>query len=455
MNIAKLHELFLSCGSVITDSRKVKGGEMFFAIKGENFDGNEYALKALENGASYAIVSAGSVAASQSSSSLPEETAKRIITVADTLDALQSLASFHRENTFADGKRVKVIGLTGTNGKTTTKELIKTVLSIKYNVVATDGNFNNDIGVPLSLLRITSETEIAVIEMGASHPDDIKLLTGLVHPDLGLITNVGKAHLMGFGDLEGVKRAKGQLYDYIYSSGGSVFVNSDNKILTDMVAERPGLNTIPYGIAYSGVSILPSSAEHPFLSIDIPQDKVNIRLDTHLIGTYNADNVLAALKVGLYFGIGIDEAAKAISGYIPSNNRSQLIKTDYNSLIVDAYNANPTSMSAALDNFVNVQVSCKTVMLGDMLELGRDSVSEHEKVLKKVLGIGLRSVFLVGEEFQKAIASLTQKENITRVLWFRSSSELAEYLKSNKMKGYTILIKGSRGIAMEKIIPEL
>ncbi|MCI1640647.1 MAG: UDP-N-acetylmuramoyl-tripeptide--D-alanyl-D-alanine ligase [Bacteroidales bacterium] len=455
MNIAKLHELFLSCGSVITDSRKVKGGEMFFAIKGENFDGNEYALKALENGASYAVVSAGSVAVSRVASSLPEETAKKIITVADTLGTLQELAAFHRENIFADRKRVKVIGLTGTNGKTTTKELIRTVLSIEYNVVATEGNFNNDIGVPLSLLRITPETEIAVIEMGASHPDDIKFLTGIVHPDLGLITNVGKAHLMGFGDLEGVKRAKGQLYDYIYSSGGSVFVNSDNNILMGMVAGRPGLNTIPYGLAYSGVSVLPSSAEHPFLSMEIPQDNGNIRLDTHLVGTYNADNVLAALKVGSYFGIGTGEAAKAISEYIPSNNRSQLIKTGSNSLIVDAYNANPTSMSAALDNFVNVQASCKIAMLGDMLELGSDSVPEHMKILKKVLGIGLSSVFLVGEEFHKAMDYLDPKDKTAGPVWFGSSSELSKYLKSNRLEGCTILIKGSRGIAMEKIIPEL
>lgn len=255
MDVQRLHSAFLECGRVTTDSRAISGGEMFFGLKGENFDGNEYALKALEAGARYAVVDEGSTAAASGDA--------RLIVVPDTLEALQALARHHRENTFVDGKRLTVIGLTGTNGKTTTKELITRVLSVKYNVTSTQGNLNNDIGVPLSVLNINSETQLAVIEMGANHPDDIEKLVKVCEPDYGLITNVGKAHLLGFGSFEGVKKAKGKLYDYISEHGGSIFLNADDENLAAMAAERKGLKVIEYGIGYWNAMVLPSDADHP------------------------------------------------------------------------------------------------------------------------------------------------------------------------------------------------
>ena len=453
MEIERLYSLFKECSRVTTDSRSIEGGEMFFGLKGENFDGNEYALKALEAGARYAVVDEGSAASASGDS--------RVIAVPDTLVALQALARHHRENTFVQGKRLTVIGLTGTNGKTTTKELITRVLSAKYNVTATKGNLNNDIGVPLSLLSIDDNTELAVIEMGANHPDDISKLVSVCEPDYGLITNVGRAHLLGFGSFEGVKKAKGQLYDYLAANGGMAFVNVDDPDLSAMAADRWPLggsapltnrgstpHVIPYGLSLLKAKILPSSADYPYLRIKLPG---GVRVETRLAGAYNATNVAAALAVGLHFGVTLDEAVKAVEGYIPKNNRSQMEKTERNILIQDAYNANPTSMAAALDNLVQVISEVKVAMLGDMRELGEESLPEHKKVLAQVLSMGLDLVCLVGEEFGKALGDLKKDD----VYWFQDSEELARWLKDNPVSGATILVKGSRGIQMEKVLPEL
>ena len=460
MDVQRLYAAFRECGRVTTDSRAISGGEMFFGLKGENFDGNEYALKALEAGARYAVVNEDSAAAALGDS--------RVIVVHDTLEALQALARHHRENTFVDGKRLTVIGLTGTNGKTTTKELITRVLSVKYNVTSTQGNLNNDIGVPLSVLGINSKTQIAVIEMGANHPDDIEKLVKVCEPDYGLITNVGKAHLLGFGSFEGVKRAKGKMYDYISEHGGSIFLNADDENLVAMAAERKGLKVIEYGIGYWNAVVLPSDAGHPFVRMAIPDSVASsvaepveatdrtenlLGLETHLAGSYNANNIAAAIAVGLHFGVSLEDALQAVSEYIPKNNRSQLEKTERNILIEDAYNANPTSMTAALDNLATVHAPRKAVMLGDMRELGTESVAEHIAILKKLASMDLDLVCLVGEEFHKALGTVPELVEVTK--WFQTSDELATWLKENPISDRTILIKGSRGIRMEKVLPEL
>lgn len=434
-----LYEVFKQCGAVTTDSRAIRGGELFFGLKGENFDGSDYALKALEVGVVYAVVSADSEAAKFGD--------PRVIPVPDTLKALQDLAREHRERMLVDGKRLMVIGLTGTNGKTTTKNLITKVLSTCYRVTATEGNLNNDIGVPLSLLKINSATQLAVIEMGASHPDDIGRLCAVCEPDYGLITNVGKAHLLGFGSLDGVKKAKGQLYDYIHTHDGSIFLNTDDPVLTEMAEAREGIKRIEYGIAREGVEILPASREHPFLRMCFPA-----LLKSRLVGAYNATNVMAAVAVGRHFGVRLEDAIRAIGEYIPDNNRSQMERTERNILIEDAYNANPTSMAAALDNFSLVEAARKVALLGDMRELGPDSVREHMDILRKAESLSLDLICLVGEEFGKAVANLGRRTNVQL---FNTSADLADWLREHPVSGATILVKGSRGIQMEKVLPEL
>ena len=435
MEISRLYKIFRESAGVSTDSRKIAGGELFFALKGENFDGNAYAMDTLSKGASYAVVDASSEAASSGD--------PRIIPVEDTLATLKELAAWHREH--VQEPRVRVVGLTGTNGKTTTKELIRTVLSARYRVVATEGNLNNDIGVPLSVLKITPDTDIAVIEMGASHPEDISVLVPVSRPDYGLITNVGKAHLLGFGSFEGVKHAKGRLYDYIAGTGGRIFLNTDDPVLCGMASER-GLVGIPYGLKEFDARILPTSPEEPFLRMVVS----GIQVNTRLVGAYNAANVLAAMAVGREFGISFAEAAQAIGGYVPSNNRSQMSRTDHNLVIEDAYNANPSSMAAALDNFSLMQGARKVALLGDMRELGEDSLAEHVKVAGRVSGMGLWMCCLVGEEFGKALRELGNPLNIKH---FATSDELAAFLSENPLDGAQVLVKGSRGIRMEKVLP--
>lgn len=444
-HIDTIFDLFCECrGKVTTDSRTIKGGELFFALKGENFDGNAYAEQALEAGAAYAVVGEDAECMKRTSFY-----SMRLFPVRDTSVALRKLALYYRRRL-----SIPFIGLTGTNGKTTTKELINAVLSAKYRTAATKGNFNNNIGVPLTVLSIPSDAEMAIVEMGASHPGDIKELVEVCEPDFGLITNVGRAHLLGFGSFEGVKATKGELYDFIAGrrrecgdgtkkADKLIFVNADNADLVGMAEARgfvPGQSAVCYGLKYSGAEILPTDAEHPFLRLRLSDGK---EVNTKLVGAYNADNVLAALCVGEYFGVERSAAIAAIEAYVPSNNRSQMQKTDRNVLIVDAYNANPSSMDAALTNFAGFEAPEKIALLGDMLELGETSVEEHSRIVERVKECGVRAYY-VGEEFSKAGASPC----------FASSEELAEYISSHRQEftGAAILVKGSRGTRMERTL---
>lgn len=425
----ELYDYYLKCGCrVSTDTRSLTGGELFFALKGENFDGNLFAAAALENGAAYAVVSCDA--------DLPEN--DRFIKVEDPFLSLRELAIRHREHL-----AIPVIGITGTNGKTTTKELIKAVLSKKFRVSATSGNLNNDIGVPLTVLSIPSDAQIAVIEMGASHPDDIEKLVPVSQPDYGLITNVGRAHLLGFGSFEGVKAAKGELYKWLSGRDGSViFLNADDPDLVQM-ASAEACHVWSYGLNYEGAEVLPSSPEEPFVRVKLGDNVI----ETRLVGAYNATNVLAALAIGRYFGVPEDQARIAVSEYVPSNARSQMVKTQHNTLIVDAYNANPSSMAAALDNFRNVSANSKWALLGDMRELGADSFKEHCAVVERLRADGLRA-YLVGEEFSRAAAG-------SEFRCFADSSELSQYISSNPLRDSVVLVKGSRGIRMEKVLDVL
>ena len=449
MEISELYSIFCSCGAVATDSRAIRGGELFFALKGENFDGNEYAEKALESGAAYVVVSEDAPICEKRSEYKDEKGGSRILPVHDTLAELQALARYHRENVLGPDNHLTVIGITGTNGKTTTKELIRTVLSAEFNVTATEGNLNNDIGVPLSLLKITPETQLAIIEMGASHPDDIEKLVKVCEPDYGIITNVGKAHLLGFGSYEGVKKAKGKVYDYVNAHGKAVFVNEDDEVLCKMCVERSGLSIVPYGLATDNGAVLETTKENPYLRIRLSDGNV---VETKLIGAYNAPNVLAAICIGKFFGVGEVEAITKIASYVPSNSRSQMVNTEHNVLIVDAYNANPSSMKAALSNFSSVNAEPKAVLLGDMRELGEGSVDEHKAIVKMLIESDNKLICLVGDEFKKA---LDETKTDSRFHWYSTSSELASALESNCLDGYTILVKGSRGIQMEKTLPAL
>ena len=425
MNINDLYAVFLQSAGVCTDTRTLKKNQLFFALKGENFDGNRFALQALEKGASFAVAG----------EDLQAEDA-RLIKVSDTLETLKALAAYHRSQL-----RIPVIGLTGTNGKTTTKELIRTALGAAYRVTATEGNLNNEIGVPLSVLKIGPRAQIAIIEMGASHPDDLKPLLAVAQPNMGLITNVGKAHLLGFGSFEGVKHAKGLLYDWLKEHDGVVFANGDDKVLGGMLAER-GLEAIQYSL--EGIKVKAT----PFLEMDFG-DAV---LETQLVGAYNAANVLAALKLAWYFDVPTADALAAIASYVPSNNRSQLLKTEKNTVIIDAYNANPSSMAVALDNLALAE-GPKAALLGDMRELGADSAAEHKKIVERLSSVisgeaGKSLAFLVGEEFTRAAEGTSFKT-------FAKSEDLAKYLSENPLQGYTVLVKGSRGIQMEKVIAAL
>ena len=431
MEISELYSLFCASKGVNTDTRTLEPGQIFVALRGETFDGNTYALKALEAGAAYAVVH-----------DYAEGDDPRLLRFPDTLRTLKELAAYHRQQL-----EIPVIGLTGTNGKTTTKELIREVLATHFRVAATKGNLNNDIGVPLTVLSIGPDAEIAVVEMGANHPDDISALTWVSQPGYGLITNVGKAHLLGFGSFEGVKKAKGQLYDWLSAHDGQAFVNVDDDNLYEMAVSRP-LSIIPYGVAGEDAEILPTSAENPFLRMSIGGET----LETKLVGAYNAANVMAAIAVGRQFGVPLQDGLAAIAAFTPSNNRSQMTRTGRNVVIEDAYNANPSSMAAALDNFALLQADCKIVMLGDMRELGEDSVKEHVKILKKLDECGLTHACLVGEEFKKALEEAGTPDYVK---WFATSDDLAAALAERPLTDATVLVKGSNSIRMGKVLPTL
>lgn len=421
MDIRELYRIFRASSGVNTDSRTLRENQLFFALKGENFDGNVFALQALAAGACRAVVN-----------DTLEADDPRLIKVPDPLSALQELAAYHRTQL-----TIPVIGLTGTNGKTTTKELLRAVLSARYRVAATEGNLNNDIGVPLTVLRIGDDDRIAIVEMGASHPEDLRPLLAVAQPTHGLITNVGKAHIAGFGSFEGVKYAKGLLYDWLREHDGIAFCNGDDAELQAMLWERE-LPCIAYGM--NAVRVLPSSPEHPFLRMEIG----GRLLETQLVGAYNVANVLAALKVGWFFGVPEEDALAAVSAYKPSNKRSQLVRTQRNVLIVDAYNANPSSMAVALDNLALAE-GRKVALLGEMRELGADTAEEHRKVVERIRGT---EAYLVGEAFVKAAEG-------TGIPTFPTAEALADFLEKNPLQGCVVLLKGSRGTQMEKVIASL
>ena len=427
MEIAELYKCFMECGKVTTDSRNCPEGSMFIALKGETFNGNAFAAQALKQGCRYAVIDES------------EYAGEGTILVDNCLQALQQLANYHRRQL-----KTLVIGITGTNGKTTTKELISTVLSRKFNTLYTEGNFNNHIGVPLTLLRLTKEHEMAVVEMGANHPGEIKTLVHIAEPDYGIITNVGKAHLQGFGSFEGVIRTKGELYDFLRAKGGAtIFIQNENPYLNG-IAE--GLTCVRYGqtagLYVSGELISCS----PFLSFRWTAEGVSHEVNTHLIGSYNLDNMLAAAAIGRYFGVSDDDISSALASYLPHNNRSQLKETADNKLIVDAYNANPTSMMAALKNFRQVEAPHKMVILGDMKELGEASREEHQKVVDYLKECGFDRVVLVGPEFAAATHSYQTFQHVDEVL---------ADIRIHKPQGYYILIKGSNSMKLSQLLEYL
>ena len=437
----RLYTLFQQSSGVTTDSRKIAPEAMFIALKGENFDGNNFAQSALDQGARVVVVNGESDFAREFLSR--GDSSDRVFIVEDTLEALQALARFHRSHF-----NIPVIALTGTNGKTTTKELLSAVLSKKYNVTFTQGNLNNHIGVPLTLLRITEETEAAVVEMGANHPGEIALLMSIALPNFGLVTNVGKAHLEGFGSFEGVMAAKGEMYDYLQRTADKVFYNCDDEYISAMVSSRPDLTGYRYGIQYNSAEILPVSQEEPYLRLKFSIDGEQKEISSKLVGSYNANNILAAVTVGVYFGVTLSDCVAAIEEYTPSNHRSQLENTGRNFLILDTYNANPSSMKASLENFSKSQFLNKQIILGDMLELGADSMAEHSKVIALLGQIEFEKCHLVGGEFAKAAALSTLSENI---LLFNDVYALKEYFAAHPVEGKTILVKGSNGIKLPQI----
>lgn len=438
MELSELYKLYQQHPLITTDSRDCPEGSIFFALKGESFDGNRFAKAALEKGCAYAVIDEREFA---------EEGNGRLILVDNVLTTFKELAREHRRRF-----DIPVIGITGTNGKTTTKELIAAVLGEKYNVMYTRGNFNNDVGVPKTLFSLRPEHEIAVVEMGASHPGDIKALVDYVEPTCGLITNVGRAHLQGFGSFEGVKRTKGELYDFLESHNGLLFLNESNPDLMEMAAQRDFGRIISYGRDEGGNvegEVIDCS---PFLNFrwrqhlhagQMPANAYEV--ETHLIGAYNLDNMLAAIAVGLHFGVSPAQINHALGHYIPSNNRSQLETTEHNRLIVDAYNANPSSMAAAIDNFKLMKAERKMAILGDMLELGAVSDEEHQKTVDALAAAGIKEVWLVGEEFGKTHTAFRKFKNV---------DEVKAAIAAHRPENYHILIKGSNGIHLSQL-PEL
>lgn len=432
MDLSSLYQIFLDCQIVTTDSRNCPEGSLFIALKGESFNGNAFAGHALNEGCAYVVVDEAQYVV---------ENDKRYVLVDDCLKTLQQLANYHRRQL-----GTRIIGITGTNGKTTTKELASAVLSKSYNVLYTLGNFNNQIGVPLTLLRLTAEHNIAVVEMGASHPGDIKELVDIAEPDYGIITNVGKAHLEGFGSFEGVIKTKGEMYDFFRQKENSnVFIHHDNPYLMKIA---DGLNLISYGEEDSLYINGKITGNSPYLSFEWKAGKNGIlnQIQTQLIGEYNFANALAAVTIGHFFGVDAPKINEALTEYTPQNNRSQLKTTVDNILIIDAYNANPTSMMAALTNFQNMIADHKMLILGDMRELGSDSLSEHQKIVDYIKECTFKKVWFVGNQFASVQHSFKTYANVQEVI---------EELKADKPQNYTILIKGSNGIKLSSTVDYL
>ena len=446
MDIKELYQLYQQHPCITTDSRNCPMDSIFLALKGASFNGNQFAKSALEKGCAYAIIDEREYL-----------TDDRMILVDDCLQTYKDLAREHRRQF-----DIPVIGITGTNGKTTTKELIHAVLSRCYNVMATEGNFNNDVGVPKTLFRLSAEHEIAVVEMGASHPGDIKTLVETAEPTCGLITNVGRAHLQGFGSFEGVCKTKGELYDYLYEHELPVFVNHDNEHLMQMSDKL--LDVYYYGQSDDEHILIRGEVIScaPFLKFrwreqDYYSDYVGdwMEVQTHLIGAYNLDNMLAAITVGYVNDVPFDQINSALAHYVPTNNRSQLTETETNHLIVDAYNANPTSMKAAIDNFRMMEVSPKMAILGQMGELGDVSQEEHQKVVDMLQESGFDEVWLVGSEFQKAVSQYPTSGSQFPFHTFANVDEVKQAIAHEQPSGRYILIKGSNSTKLFLLPPLL
>ena len=422
--IETIYSQFLKTRKISTDTRKIEKDSIFFALKGPNFNANEFAEEALEKGASMVVID--------------EEQYKkdeRFILVENVLEALQNLARHHR-----DQLNIAVIGLTGSNGKTTTKELINAVLSKSFNVLATKGNLNNHIGVPLTLLSITEEHEVAIIEMGANHVGEIQQLCSIAKPTHGLITNIGKAHLEGFGGYEGVIRAKSELYHHLIRTSGVVWINSKNEVLRNMAKRFLNPLFYPQKGDYYHCEFIDAS---PFVELKAENRKL---IKTNIIGKYNFENIAAALCIGKYFGVPEEKANEAIAEYVPQNNRSQIVKKGTNTIILDAYNANPSSMASALENLAQMNADHKVAILGDMKELGPESISEHEKLGADLSGKHFTDVYLCGDLIQAA------QKHVPHARYFKSKAELIQAIKDHHFDQYVILIKASRSLGLEEIV---
>ena len=430
MRIQDIYKLFLEAGSICTDSREVLPGSFFFALKGENFNGNKYASDALTRGCSFAVIDERQYLKDN-----------RTILVEDSLTTLQALAEYHREQF-----PVKLIAITGSNGKTTTRELISAVLGTSKKVLSTHGNLNNHIGLPLTLLKLNKATEIAVIEMGANHIGEIGRLCEISKPTHGLITNIGYAHIEGFGSEEGVIMAKSELYTWLSKNKGVIFRNSDDQILNEVAP--PGSRIVPYSIKEAGVGDFNVVGADLFLQLVWENNDEKIKINTQLFGSYNLINIVAAISVGMYFGIARRKIIEAIESYSPENNRSQIRYTKKNILVLDSYNANPSSMTVAIESFMNLSGKDKVLFLGDMFELGPNSLEEHIKLVHFLEGFKDLRVFLVGKDFKKACIHSSFQS-------FSSTDECFKYLKKNPLEDSLILLKGSRMMALESLVSVL
>jgi UDP-N-acetylmuramoyl-tripeptide--D-alanyl-D-alanine ligase len=419
MLTSELYNYFKESNSVSTDTRLINDGKLFFALKGENFDGNKFAEQAIKNGASYAVVDDHSL------------NNPKFIKVKNVLKSLQDLSKFHRSKLL----KTKIIALTGSNGKTTTKELISEVLKKKYRIISTIGNLNNHIGVPLTLLRIKFDTEIAIVEMGANHLKEIKFLTELINPDFGLITNFGKAHLEGFGSLEGVIKGKSELYDFLIKNDKKAFINNDDYIQNQFIG-----NKINYSKEGKSNYIFSPVKDSNYAGLNYK----NFVVDSKLTGNYNYYNIAFATSIGLYFNIPIDKIKEAISNYIPSNNRSQIIEKNNKLIVLDAYNANPTSMISAINSLIEKQGN-KSVILGDMFELGEQSEKEHYDLIDFCVKNNFENIFLIGIEFFK------QKDKFQMPFFYKTKDGFNNHIKKFPITSKYILIKGSRGMKMEDL----
>jgi UDP-N-acetylmuramoyl-tripeptide--D-alanyl-D-alanine ligase len=430
--IDSLYQHFLKYPSISTDTRNIAPGSIFFALKGDNFDANTFAEKALTSGAAYAVID-----------NIAYKTSEQCILVPDVLSTLQDLARHHRSKL-----NIPVIGLTGTNGKTTTKELINAVLSAKYKTYATKGNLNNHIGVPLSILSVTAETQIAVIEMGANHQKEIEFLCGIAQPTHGLITNVGMAHLEGFGGFEGVKKGKAELYAWLKQSHGFAFIHRNNPYLLEMSAAAGLDKVIYYGSEPTNAVYGNLLKTDPLIELSWSDTKGTHSASVNLTGSYNFENALAAICIGQFFELSPEQINTGLSTYQPKNNRSQLTKTDNNTVICDFYNANPSSMSAALKNISALSSPHKTVIIGDMFELGDESDLQHDLIASEAAALHVEELILIGKHFY----SLKGKY---KAEFFSTPAEAGEYLQANPVTDSLVLLKGSRGMALEKLLPLL